>query len=174
VAAVTRKGSMQLSIEAIIILVIAFVFLGLVIVFVKNFFGQAGTTSTQYLDQAGNPCNSANDDNPITPNKFQIKQGGSITEGICVLNSIKSPITGGILQREVCIDPDGTTISSPSSIIKFISGPLDIARGESKTYQTSIKVDPAAKLGVYICNVFVQKGSSDPKIGPIQLRVEVV
>jgi hypothetical protein len=170
---------MQLSIEAIIILVIAFVLLGLAIVFVKGFFTQAGDRTDKIIGDTTNACNTATSDNPITPKKFQIQQGGKSDEEICVLNNADTPLVDSQLLLANCIDPDGTSVAgltTPNAAIKLISAPLDIKRGESKAYQTTIRVNSTTAIGTYICNVIVQKTgvASAPKVGPIQMTFEVV
>lgn len=166
---------MQLSIEAIIILVIAFVLLGLGIVFVKNFFAKAGSQTDRYIDQAGSACNTATLDNPITPTKFQIKQGGSSTQEICVLNNAAKPIKTGKLELIKCYEPTAGA-EATAGTISIISGPLPIQRAEGKSYQATIKTKGDASLGTYICNIQVKdtEGTEPAIVGPIQITVEVI
>jgi hypothetical protein len=166
---------MQLSIEAIIILVIAFTLLGFGIVFVKNVFTKAGGSVDTQLGQATSVCNTANGNNPIIPDGFEVEQGGNTKQDVCVFNNAANPITSGQLKALGCIDPAGNPVTDVDTI-KFISAPLDVTRGDAKTLKTTVAIKPATPLGTYICNVqFEQSGNTEAakRVGPIQMTFEV-
>lgn len=168
---------MQLSIEAIIILVIAFTLLGFGIVFVKNVFGKGGNQVDDYLTTKA--CTTASSEYPIAPQKFTVDKGGAFETKLCVYNNAASDLTEVQLKIQGCKAPpnaDGTpgaylTADIPISIDV---APLDIKRNKGGEYQPTFRATNAASLGTYICNIYAQKAdSTGEKIGPVQITVEV-
>lgn len=172
-----RKGSMQLSIEAIIILVIAFTLLGFGIVFVKNVFTKAGGSVDNQLGQATSVCNTATASNPISPGEFQLRKDGTSKQDVCVYNNAATPISGKLVTAD-CYDTKGAPVEPDT--LQFIAAPLTIERGEAKTLKTSVRhdasKDPDGELGTYICNVYFKDATDTTgtkQVGPIQMTFEV-
>ena len=161
---------MQLSIEAIIILVIAFVLLGLAIVFVKSFFD-----GIDIPDPGGQTCYTANDENAITPRSIELKAGQKINKKICVYNNADKEVISPSLRLGQCIDPSGTPAPN---VVSLQSLPLEknIPRGGAVEFAVSFSIANNAAQGTYICNVFAQHLPINPTealVGPAQFLIEV-
>jgi hypothetical protein len=163
---VNRKGSMQLSIEAIIILVIAIVLLGLGIAFIKGFFGKGTDALLGSFDAVSERCDVSSD-NPIIPKAFSVKQGEANQIKICVYNNQQQRIPNGVFKIANCVNPAGNPLGAtppasalPSGELKFTSLGQDIERGETKGYKTNVQAGSSASPGVYICNIEVSCGAA--------------
>ena len=180
----SRKGSMQLSIEAIIILVIAIVLLGLGIAFIKNFFGKAQDPLGSQIDSLKS-CN-ANSETPLLPTNFNV-DSTKVQFDLCVYNNggldlknakirILSCMDDGGVDRvyfspETAKDPTGySATTAPAGTVypalKFANLGFNLEKRKSglipvtlSTYKAS-GASPSAfdttQLGTYICNVVVQ------------------
>lgn len=165
----TRKGSMQLSIEAIIILVIAIVLLGLGVAFIKNFFGEGEEALLGKFRPLKEECD-VTASNPIIPKEFHVKKGEVNQENVCVYNNQNNDVANGRFEVLECIGPDGS--AAPSSFVVNSLG-QDIARGESTGYKTTIRTSENVSVGsTYICNIHV-RGNFNTTVGPAQVTFTV-
>jgi hypothetical protein len=163
---------MQLSIEAIIILVIAIVLLGLGIAFIKGFFGKGSEALLGKFEPLKEECD-VNANNPIIPKEYHVKKGEVTAASICVFNDQDSDVIDGAFQVVGCIGPGVTTPSA--TLIKINSLGQTVPRGKSAGYKTTITPDTSVQVGsTYICNVKIQGTGTSPKsIGPVQMTFEV-
>lgn len=162
---------MQLSIEAIIVLVIAIVLLGLGIGFIRSFFTQGESGLGEYFDPIQEGC-QVDAHNVILPKEFSMKPGSTTLHKVCVYNNRDAQIIDGVFGVRSCMGPDGT---DATALITFGSLEQSIDRGQAKGYKIPIAVSREADLGTYICNIYVkQKGrtyddNTVPVIGPEQV-----
>lgn len=160
---------MQLSIEAIIILVIAIVLLGLGIAFVKDFFGKGSNSLLGAFDTANERCD-ANSNTPIVPKTYSIKRG-TTPANICVYNDQDSDIVDGTIIVDSCIGPN--IAGSSTSMITITSLGQNIGRAKNAGYKTTVQADSSAEIGgTYICNIRVS-GTNQKIIGPVQVTFTV-
>jgi hypothetical protein len=168
---------MQLSIEAIIILVIAIVLLGLGIAFIKNFFGQAATPLEGQLGSLKS-CN-ANAQTPFLPTTYKLQQGTKEAGvEVCVFNNEAAKLVDAKIKIDECLTPAGTTVSAANSKIKIQTLKFDLDRSKSGLIPITIDATTTttADIGTYICGIKVEKDSalaSDPSLGPVQVTIEV-
>ena len=105
---ISKKGDLSLSINAIVILILAITMLGLGLTFMRGLFKQIGTKVSEAVD-ANELVNPPTFDNPITvaPGEISLRQGenGKVTlafmnvitaaqSSSCNLTSVTSSVTG--------------------------------------------------------------------------------
>lgn len=182
---------MQLSIEAIIVLVIAIVLLGLGIGFIKNFFGEGSEALLGKFEPLKEECDVTSS-NPIIPKELSVQQGDRTQVNICVYNTADQTITDGVFKIESCIDPNGDVVTATAlaDTITINSLGQNIDRAKTTGYKTTIEVGGDAALGTYACNVLLQKAGAGnnryavtrsgtppsptgPIVGPVQMTFTV-
>lgn len=171
---------MQLSIEAIIVLVIAIVLLGLGVGFIKNFFGQGSDALLGKFTPLKEECD-VTASNPVLPREFHVKKGSVNPMNLCVFNDQQSDVLGGTFEVQGCIGPGiaGTSVAGAHPI-EITSLGQDIGRGQSTGYKTTLETAGFVEVGgTYICNLQVksapQPGSTatGASVGPVQVTVQV-
>ena len=185
---------MQLSIEAIIVLVIAIVLLGLGIAFIKNFFGKGSDALLGSFDPINERCD-VSADNPVIPKDLSVTQGETKQVKICVYNNQNANIPNAVLKISQCVDPSGdkkplnapTTgtplpTALPNDEIKITTLAQNIDRGKTVGYKATLAVASApanaggagSELGTYICNVVVEcDGSTCANTGKINTQMSI-
>lgn len=175
-----RKGSMQLSIEAIIILVIAMVLLGLGIAFIQNFFKTGTDKLTEPFDAIQFGCDP-NPNRPITlsPPNPELKSGEQIQVKMCVYAKI--PADDAVLGIEGC--KSTSPVADAQDIPQLLTQPQDIARTEIGGFSTILTaVDTTGDdlpVGTYICTLTAVTGGQFPgttgaeTVGTTQVTVTV-
>ncbi len=156
-----KKGSMELSINAIVILIIAMTVLGLGITFIRSMFKSATgklATGIENVDLAEQP--SA--DKPITmPQTIEASRGGTVGVNIGFYNAGDQEITAQPAITNVC---KGTYIPAPpapptpaetTTQPLIIAANVSVAAGTSTAFQTQITPPSSAKVTTYICTVSV-------------------
>jgi hypothetical protein len=167
---------MQLSIEAIIVLVIAIVLLGVGIAFIKNFFEKASNPLEGQLESLKS-CN-ANSNTPVLPTSYTVQAGGK-EEGveICIYNSEAAKLQQARITVLECLKPGSDIPVTGTSVpIKIQSLRFDLERSKAGLIPVTIDATTATDLGTYICSIQVAKASptaNDPKIGPLQVTFVV-
>ncbi len=137
---ISKKASLQLSINAIVVLVMAMVVLGLGLTFVRGLFGQGG-------DQLGKTIsnndlkNPASAEIPLTiDNHIKVKLGKSSTLSVGYYNSGSSGeevfATGAQLATNVigCYNEDGA-----QAVFRLSSPGAEVNAGEAAGYEVSVK-----------------------------------
>ncbi len=151
----SRKGSMQLSIEAIIILVIAMVLLGLAIAFITGFFKQGTSKLTEPFDAISFGCDpSANDPIKTSPTLLQLKAGDTLQAKICVYNTLALDAKNVNVGVEGCVN---NVIPAPAvtDVPKLLTQPQNIKRTETGGFNTILTAP--SKPGTYICTLTALK-----------------
>ncbi len=182
-----RKGSLQLSINAIVVLVMAMVVLGLGLGFIRNLIGQGedklgGVMSNLDLS---NPA-SASDPLTVLP-EVELKRGGTVELQIGFYNSLTettvSPtftdtsgswVVGGYGGYVHCVSADGTPysagefrIASPSATVPsggevgflaILSDGCDAT--PAPVSPNSCESDNKVKAGTYACQINIYDESS--------------
>jgi hypothetical protein len=105
---------MQLSIEAIIILVIAMVLLGLGIAFISGFFKEGTTKLQEPFDAIKFGCNpDANDPIKTSPTILSVKPGEQLQVKICAYAPVDAPQTTLSFAACTCTLDDKTQCGKP-------------------------------------------------------------
>jgi len=155
-----KKGSMELSVNSIVILVIAIVMLGLILGFVKSKFSDLGNSLVKEEPDAS----PASLSDPITISRYTIVTGAGKSEGIKVnmYNSGSSTLTGAqpILSCSSTTNPVKITSSNPQFNAR------DIGVGNSSSYGGVITISSGATKGTYLCQ-FCMLNAASPAEGTL-------
>ncbi|MBU1200970.1 MAG: hypothetical protein KJ583_01495 [Nanoarchaeota archaeon] len=192
-----KKGSLNLSIEAIVILVMAMAVLGLGLGFIRGLITKGQGQFTTAIDNAEleNPATAGN---PITLDKtVQVKSGGT---GIMKMgffnvktqNTVTSAVTNKLLFRPFLygeIDASGAILATATSdcgkYFNLTTTDLEVGIGKSQGFQIIVKDDKkfipnlAVPVGEkYLCTVEL-RGKTDTNkynnsVNSKQFYVEVV
>ena len=137
-----KKGSMELSVNSIVVLVIAIVMLGLILGFVKTKFSDI---SKQLVQEEPEPASASSSD-PITMSRTEVITGAgkTIALKINLYNMWSSDITNA--------KPNIVCTGQPALISSQTYNPKTIKPAEQQTYQGVIKIGNVAK-GTYLCSM---------------------
>jgi len=140
-----RKGGMELSINAIVILIIAMVVLGIGILFIRGMFAKAQTTTFKALSSQ-ETTNPASADRPLVADREVILSttNPSATVSVSVYNTNPATVEGITIALSSCTDSLGGTVNiAPASDAKIgftkVSG-VSIPSNQFASYQTSLSM----------------------------------
>lgn len=167
---------MQLSIEAIIILVIAMVLLGLGIAFIQGFF----KIGTQKLEEPFSDiqfgCNpSSGDPVKTSPTEITLKSGNDMKLRICYY--AENEVTNAFVEFDGCVC---TSPECDTQVPNIVARPLSvIPRTEIGKFDTILVAEnqgdgsplPPAS---YICSLNVKGKTSDAQPNPVTLTTSQV
>jgi|WetSurMetagenome_2_1015567.scaffolds.fasta_scaffold798837_1 hypothetical protein len=134
-----KKGSMELSVNSIVILVIAIVMMGLILTFVKTKFNQLNIAADEpepFTPSAGEPIT-------LSKGSISIVQGGKIPIKIGIYNDDSSPLTN-VVPIFNCTD----SLTITATVLE-----QNIAPKESKVFGAILKAEGVKNQ--YVCNLCV-------------------
>jgi hypothetical protein len=142
---------MQLSIEAIIVLVIAMVLLGLGIGFIQDFFGKGQSTLIKAFDPLEFGCTpTAQHPIQVSPKDPELRSGDDLPLKICVYATVPSP--RAIVGITNCKSTAGVSMTP-----ELLVGPQDIKRTEIGGFDTILTAQNLTgsdlPVGKYICTI---------------------
>ncbi len=146
-----KKGSMQLGINAIVVLIIALAILGLGMSFITKLFGSSSEKFSNIIDSSELPFH-ADSGNPLVfeSTDVTVKAGKETKLKAAVYN-----LLGG--KAEVIIgDTEGelfTCEGDDEGEISMLSGIQEISSGEEVGFALIIKAKDSVETGTYICTV---------------------
>lgn len=155
-----RKGSLEIGVNTIVILVIAMMLLGLGIGFVKGIFGKANTLP-DLIDTSNwqNPPTAAE---PVrmTPSTLEIKSGKSKDVKIGVYNKAVVEHTFTIAIPK-CVGPADS--DNPVPLIQGLDIPVSAGEAKARSYTIFAKSTDGTKLpqGKYICEITATADGTD-------------
>lgn len=143
-----RKGSMELGINSIVILIIALALLGLGIGFITNLF-KGGEGNLEGLMDSQKIKVHANADELVVfdPADLTVKANKELTFQVVVYNSLNSPAEV-TLELESCVDNDMVEQEN----IRLVSAAHTIKSGEEAMFKAKI-FGGDTDSGTYICSI---------------------
>jgi len=169
-----KKGSLELSIQAIVIIVIAFVVLGLILNFVRGGIGKGGDDFDDIIDanKLVNPPTAAN---PLTFSDVSIKRNevkslevGYYNRDSDAHKDVKLRISTCIASKDVeknSIKTDGSTLPTINSISH------DIEPSTSVGFKVLFKENGLLGGSTYICKLEAVSGEEVVQSKDFTLRV---
>ena len=150
-----KKGSMELGINAIVVLIIALALLGLGIGFVTKLFTASQNKMVRIIDRTELPIH-ADSLNPVVfdATNLEVKAGKDETLIVSVYNDGNTEAPDAYIQDfGSCIDRNGYPAYGSISIV---SPRQAIAPGVDAGFSVIVKVASTAAKGSYICTVGAQ------------------
>ena len=144
----SKRGALNLSINAIVVLIIAIVFLGLALTFTRNLLNQSSDKLITGIDNV-DISTPADADRPITVDgRLEVKKNGKKLIKVSFYNSGNEKIMAQP-RFTMCVDDDGKSITDLPSL-GAIS--INVTANSEERFQATLK---AGKLntGSYICNL---------------------
>ena len=175
-----KKGSLTLSINAIVVLILAITMLGLGLSFMRNIFGGAteeftkvsGTVEKQMMDQMKSSGKAIDLSRP----KVDIKIGEKDQIFIGLRNDQQDPLSYTIAN----LDCEGLGGGSTSNLnwgtggdveVAYKSSATEIQGGETRVLPINIKVSTQASEGTCFCTITVDSGGESKRT---ELTIDVV
>jgi len=158
-----KKGSLELSVNAIVVFVLAFAMLSVGFFLVNMIRGQLQDVVPQVfkLENFQTPPDSQN---PLvfTPNEIKVESGGETTIGIGYYNAGVITVTGAKFDVLKCLIGN-TVVTNDGNLLTVNTIPQDVPQSEYKIYTVLIKHPGAASQLIgnnrYICEVGIMDSS---------------
>ncbi|MBI4440867.1 hypothetical protein HY639_01750 [Candidatus Woesearchaeota archaeon] len=165
-----KKGDLALSVNAIVIVVISFVVLGLALTLTRSIFKFAGERAESVIPLTELEAKPT-PDNPITiSDTVSITRNGKQTLSVGYYNKNDYPAVNARFSMAICQDEDGETIDADKRPI--ITSPAQTTKAsEAKGYKI-ILTENGLESGVYICTVMVHKANIDVTLDQLGERGE--
>jgi len=148
-----KKAGMELSINAIVILIIAMVVLGIAILFVRGMFGKLGERVGREIAK-GEIATPATPENPLTVDKEISISKAELKKSIdiSVYNSLSTDASNVKLNIS-CVNSTGGDV--PTNKIVLATAPLSIPKNSYVGYRAILSInEDIAKLGEsFICRI---------------------
>lgn len=164
-----KKGDLALSVNAIVIVVISFVVLGLALTLTRSIFKFAGEKAESVIPLTELEAQPTAE-NPISiPDTISIPKGGSLSQSVGYYNTRPDTAEQARFSIYDCLytDANGQEKSiredDDSTILpKVISPAQDIPASQKGAYKVIINERGLAGGGTYICTLTVHKDRQEP------------
>lgn len=158
-----KKAALNLSINAIVVLIIAIVFLGLALTFTRNILTSSGEKLLSGIDSV-DISNPADANHPITyDGQFEVKRGSKKTMKISFYNTDSSLVTA---------TPDfGACVGDGTGTPEIQALSTDVQGNSESRFQAIIRageLDP----GDYVCQLVI-KNSANATLETLQVPFKV-
>lgn len=184
---ISKKAAIEVSATAIVTIILAFVFLGLAITFVRNIIGQSESTVDDFFASLGVTA-YADASNPLVfPERATVRVGGNADFGIRVFNPSHQPLIDAKPVIRQCVSSQGDPIEddgSTSHYLSFVTTTETIESGAEQAFRGSIRATEEVRdflsgtSELFICSIAIRAkidGTEQivSEIQPMQVRVTV-
>jgi len=146
-----KKGSMQLGINAIVILIIALAILGLAMAFITKLFGQGEDTFTGIITRDHLPIH-ADATNPIKLSTGELEVKTKSDDNKIIASVYNSKFGGAPVNLTIdCQNPGG---GGSSTGVTLVSGSQAIPVGSDAGFAGIISLDESVVEGTYPCRIY--------------------
>jgi hypothetical protein len=150
-----KKGSLNLSINAIVVLILAVTMLGLGLMFMQNMMGQSmgqlSDVADSIKDQMIEKIRSSNEKLAFDTNDFEIKRSQEKEYYYGVLNQLDEQKSFNI--EFACDQAMDTTADVTSVKFDYITSTIPLEQNAVDVQKVIFKIDPQAKPTTYRCYV---------------------
>ncbi|MBI1970537.1 hypothetical protein HYS47_02220 [Candidatus Woesearchaeota archaeon] len=156
-----KKASLNLSINAIVVLILAIVMLGLGLAFIRNVFGGATEKIKSGLENV-DIRTPASSDNPITIADVTMKRTAETRVEVGVYNGDVTPKSNIKLQISECTDSQGNAIAN-NPIIAAPPHPSlqpSVGTGFRAIFSWEDASNRAPPTGTYVCTIEALEGTT--------------
>ncbi len=177
----SRRGSMQLGIETVVILIIAIVLLGSMIYFIKSLISPDDLKKQLEIERGCGKTIIPNDATPVLPDSMVVEYGRNNEVGLCVYNDFGKSLTGVKVHFTSCLKPDGTAVADPATMFKVMDLGWDYDR-TGKPLAHKFQIEPISPpvteddLGNWLCRIQISAApgpinDANPGVGPVPLTL---
>jgi hypothetical protein len=165
-----KKGSMELGINAIVILIIALALLGLAIGFITKLIGGSQVKFEGLIDNAALPVH-ASADKPLVfdPPSARVKANKKTEITVVVYNSLTTDAYVDLkISEDECIDEDNVRTgfdAQGNAKMRIVAATQTLRSGQEGGFKALISAGDLGS-GTYICSVVANLQSIDPNIPP--------
>ena len=165
-----KKGSMELGINAIVVLIIALALLGLSIGFITKLIGGSQTKFQGLIDNSALPVH-ANDDKPLVfdPPSVRVKANKKFELTVVVYNSLTTDAYVDLnISNDQCINENGEMTGLDSAGVpkmRIVAATQTLKSGQEGGFKALISAGDLDS-GTYICSIVANLQSTDPNIPP--------
>jgi hypothetical protein len=162
-----KKAGLELSINAIVIVILAMTLLGLGLGFINGMFGNITSLTDSKFSQIAEDLNgrlsTSNEDILFSKTQTTIPRGSNSLEGLGVKNDEDRVIKFGIIfKTEDCPDTSKVDGICPETKGWFTylkgDGKYTVKAADSSTSKTTIQIPRTAKTGLYLISIIVYEG----------------
>lgn len=168
-----KIAAIELSTTAIVSLILAFVFLGLVIGFTRGIFEQGTGTMDEFWASVDLTEKASPDREIITLKEVNVKRGKSVPFGLRLYNTQSSPLKNAIPVITQCVGTtgDGKIIENK---INFSTIPFTLEPGQEYGFEGSIIVSDDLNPDSYVCQILIyEDNQSTGFVTNIRVNVNV-
>ncbi|MFH1317114.1 MAG: hypothetical protein ABII01_06345 [Candidatus Woesearchaeota archaeon] len=165
----SRKASLELSVNAIVIIVLAMTLLGLGLFFIRGLFGNvidlSESTFSKISDEVSQKLSSGRDKLLFSSIQFTLERGKTKLEGFGIRNDGNAQLNYGVKFYSIsCPDLNNTVCNPPpndnnkiDTWFTYVKGPkaYQLAAGDSHVKRVEIKIPSQAKTGLYLIKMVV-------------------
>lgn len=153
-----KKGDLSLSVNAIVILVIAIIFLGLAIGFTTKLIGSSKDKLLAGVEGV-DISTPASSDNPITfDGKLEVKSGGKVPIKISFYNADSAELKNAQPYVSTCYNDAGDVVSPVP--INLTTIPSNVSAYKETRYQAMLSASGSAADYICVLKVKTTSGSS--------------
>jgi hypothetical protein len=142
-----KKGDLSLSVNAIVVLVIAIIFLGLAIGFTTKLIGSSKDKLLSGVENVDISSPATSENQMVFDGKLEVKANAKQPLKISFYNNEGNTLTNSKPYIEKCIKDDGTVAAT----LNFTALPVDIAPYKEQRFQTMLT--STGGTGNFICVV---------------------
>ena len=163
-----KKGALELSINAIVIIILAMTLLGLGLAFVRGLFTRVNTVSDESFDKMEEQLNIdlQNQNAPVlfSKKRLVLERGGSSLEGLGIKNDGDASMTYGVrIATFDCPSKNDETgeCDSVAGWFTYLEGDEQYTVPAADTHVSSmqINVPRRAATGLYLLKILVYQGA---------------
>lgn len=152
----SKKGSLQLSVNAIVVFVLAFAMLG-VGLFLTNMIKEqvgGGVMSVVDINELRNPPSA--DDSITISREVTIKKGKKINLDVGYYNKDSGTNYDAVIGIEKCKSEAGEVFETDSELPAVISNPVNVGASEGAQYRIIFSLKGVEyTAGTYVCKMIV-------------------
>ncbi|MBR9690190.1 hypothetical protein GOV08_00725 [Candidatus Woesearchaeota archaeon] len=155
----SKRGALNLSINAIVFLIIAIVFLGLALTFTRKLLVSSEDkllTGIENVD-ISNPADSSRP--IIIDGRLEMKSTGKKSVKISYYNRASTEMIGVKPAFDQCVSDDGLkTLTNADDLPTVGALAADVPQNSETRYQVTIRPSLAMSAPSYICNLVIASG----------------
>ena|SRR3989338_7407402 len=154
-----KKAALELSVNAIIIFVLAFAMLGVGLT-VTNMLSKKVEEGVGIIDVTELVIDEPSSQDPITlPNKIDLPRGKQTELQVGYYNTNAGTATSATMGIAKCLDSENVLVPA-ENLPTVVSSAEDVPASDSSGYKIVIRENDILNAGTYVCTMVVYNGDS--------------